>query len=37
MREIVKDIRDGFNDKEWFILGDGDATTTYLLEHQQLQ
>lgn len=29
MREIVKDIRDGFNDKEWFILGDGDGTTTF--------
>jgi hypothetical protein len=29
MREIVKDIRDGFNDKEWFLLGDGDATTTF--------
>ena len=29
MREIVKDIRDGFNDKEWFILGDADGTTTF--------
>jgi hypothetical protein len=29
MREIVKDIRDGFNDKEWFILGDGDQGTTF--------
>ena len=29
MREIVKDIRDGFNDKEWFILGDSDGTTTF--------
>ena len=29
MREIVKDIRDGFNDKEWFILGDGDQSTTF--------
>ena len=29
MREIVKDIREGFNEKEWFILGDGDGTTTF--------
>lgn len=29
MREIVKDIRDGFNDKEWFILGDADGSTTF--------
>ncbi|MDA8668243.1 hypothetical protein N9M26_01145 [Alphaproteobacteria bacterium] len=29
MREIVKDIRDGFNDKEWFILGDGDQGTIF--------
>ena len=29
MREIIKDSRDSWNEKEWFILGDGDQSTTF--------
>ena len=29
LREFAKDIRTVWNDKEWFLLGDGDATTTF--------
>ncbi len=29
IRSQLADIRSGFNDKEWFLLGDGDQTTTF--------
>ena len=29
LREFAKDIRTVWNDKEWFLLGDGDGTTTF--------
>jgi hypothetical protein len=29
IREQLKDVRSVWNDKEWFILGDGDGTTTF--------
>ena len=29
LREFAKDIRTVWNDKEWFLLGDGDQTTTF--------
>jgi len=29
IREQLKDARTSWNDKEWFILGDGDQTTTF--------
>ena len=29
LRQYGKDIRDVWNDKEWFILGDGDGTATF--------
>ena len=29
LRQYGKDIRDVWNDKEWFILGDGDGSTTF--------
>ena len=29
LREFAKDIRTVWNDKEWFLLGDGDRTTTF--------
>ena len=29
MREIIKDSRDSWNEKEWFVLGDGDQSTTF--------
>jgi len=29
VRELVKDSRDSWNDKEWFILGDADGSTTF--------
>ena len=28
-RQLIKDTRDGFNDKEWFILGDSDGATVF--------
>ncbi len=28
-RELIKDSRDSWNDKEWFILGDADGSTTF--------
>ena len=28
-REMMAQIRDVWNDKEWFLLGDGDQTTTF--------
>lgn len=28
-REMMAQIRDEWNDKEWFLLGDGDGTTTF--------
>ena len=28
-REMMAQIRDVWNDKEWFLLGDGDGTTTF--------
>ena len=28
-RQLIKDTRDGFNDKEWFILGDADGATVF--------
>jgi len=28
-RELIKDSRDSWNDKEWFILGDADSSTTF--------
>ena len=29
IREQLKDVRSVWNDKEWFLLGDGDGTTTF--------
>ena len=29
IREQLKDVRSVWNDKEWFLLGDGDSTTTF--------
>ena len=29
IREQLKDVRTVWNDKEWFLLGDGDGTTTF--------
>ena len=29
IRSQLADVRSGFNDKEWFLLGDGDQTTTF--------
>jgi hypothetical protein len=29
IRQELKDVRDVWNDKEWFVLGDGDGSTTF--------